>query len=81
MSKRKLSYAQHLVSTPKKRGIYFWARRVISFLIAIGVGGLAESYIGDTGAFIAGIAVFLVVYIFISHYLALVVLAIEDMMS
>lgn len=81
MSKRKLSYAQHLVSTPKKRGIYFWARRGISFLIAIGFGGWIESYIGHTGAVIAGIIIFLLVYVFISHYLALVVMAIEDMMS
>ena len=81
MSKRKLSYANHLIRTPKKRGIYFWARRVISFLIAIGVGGWVESYVGNTGAFIAVIVTFLLVYIFISHYLALIVMAIEDMMS
>ncbi|MFW1950547.1 hypothetical protein [Acinetobacter beijerinckii] len=81
MAKRKLSYSQYLTSTPKKRGIYFWARRGISFLIAIGIGGWLKAYIGDIGSLIAGITVFFLVYIFISHYLALVVMAVEDMMS
>lgn len=81
MAKSKLSYADHLLRTPKKRGIYFWVRRGISFLIAISIGGWLKPYIGDIGSLIAGITVFFLVYIFISHYLALVVMAIEDMMS
>lgn len=81
MAKRKLSYSQYLTSTPKKRSIYFWARRGTSLLIALGIGGWAESYIGHTGAVIAGITIFLLVYVLISHYLALMVMAIEDMMS
>ena len=81
MAKNKLSYSQYLTSTPKKRGIYFWARRGISFLIAIGIGGWLKAYIGDIGSLIAGITVFFLIYIFISHYLAIIVLAIEDMMS
>ncbi|MCH7333993.1 hypothetical protein [Acinetobacter modestus] len=81
MAKRKLSYSQYLTSTPKKRGIYFWVRRGISLLIAIGIGGWLKAYIGDIGSLIAGITVFCLIYIFISHYLALIVMAIEDMMS
>ncbi|MGJ8757446.1 hypothetical protein ACSFV5_07300 [Acinetobacter sp. HC8-3S] len=81
MSKRKLSYTQHLVSTPKKRGIYLWARRGISLLIALGIGGWIESYISHTGAIIAGITIFLLVYVFISHYLALIMMALENVMS
>jgi len=50
-------------------------------LIALGIGGWIESYIGHTGAVIAGITIFLLVYVFISHYLALIVMALEDMMS
>lgn len=81
MTKRKQTYSQYLISTPKKRGIYFWARRGISLLIAIGIGGWLKMYIGDIGSLIAGVAVFFLIYIFISHYLALMVMAIEDMMS
>lgn len=81
MTKRKQTYSQYLISTPKKRGIYFWARRGISLLIAIGIGGWLKMYIGDIGSLIAGVTIFFLIYIFISHYLALIVLALEDMMS
>lgn len=66
MAKRKLSYSQYLTSTPKKCGIYFWARRGISLLIVLGKGAWAESYIGHTGSVIVGINIFAGVYVLIS---------------
>ncbi|NNH79363.1 hypothetical protein HLH17_17310 [Acinetobacter sp. ANC 5380] len=50
-------------------------------MIALGIGGWLKLYIGDIGSFISGTAIFFLIYIFISHYLALAVMAIEDMMS
>ena len=78
---KKPSYTENLIRTPRKRSIYFWARRGISFMIALGIGGWLKLYIGDIGSLIAGTTIFFLVYIFISHYLALVVMAVEDMMS
>lgn len=69
------------MSTPRKRAIYFWARRGISFLIAFGVGSFLKQNIGEVGAWIGGITTFLAIYIFISHYLALMIMALEDMLS
>lgn len=55
---KKISYIENLVRSPRKRSIYFWVRRVISFIIALGMGGWLKLYIGDIGAFIAGTTVF-----------------------
>lgn len=78
---KKLSYSQYLLSTPRKKFIYFWARRTISFLIAFGVASVLKNFIGDAGAWVSGIVTFILIYMFISHYLALLIMALEDMLS
>ena len=61
---KKPSYTENLIRTPRKRSIYFWARRGISFIVALSIGGWLKLYIGDIGSLIAGTTIFFLVYIF-----------------
>jgi len=80
MAKRKLSYSQYLTSTPKKKALYFYVKRGVSFLIAVGFWAWLKP-INLYLALVVGVIVFFVVYRFIAHYLALMICAAEDMMS
>ena len=78
---KKLSYVQYLTSSPRKRGIYFWARRGISLLLAVVLYGILKPFIGQVFALILSITALIGLYMYVSHYLALAVMALEDMLS
>ena len=78
---KKPSYIQYLTSSPRKRGIYFWARRGIAFLLAIAVYSILKPMLGQILALILSVTAFVVIYAYVSHYLALIVMALEDMLS
>lgn len=81
MAKRKLSYIEHLTNSPKKRATYFWARRGISFLLAGALHVTLKPFLGDIFSVILGVISFFIIYVVFSHYLALFVMALEDMLS
>lgn len=78
---KKLSYVQYLTSSPRKKGIYFWARRGISFLLAAVLYGILKPVIGQIFGLILAVVALILIYAYISHYLALAVMALEDMLS
>jgi hypothetical protein len=78
---KKLSFTQELVRTPKQRSRYFWVRRVFSMIVALGIAGWLRHHVGDVFAIIIGITVFFPLYIYISHYVALIICAMEEIAS
>lgn len=78
---KKPSYSEYLIRGSKKQGIYFWIRRVFSFLVALGMANWAFAYIGTIGALVVFLVFIVVLYVFISHYVAMALMAIENMLS
>lgn len=77
---KKPSYGDYLIRGSKKQGIYFWLRRFSSLVLAVGLANWLALYIGTTGAAIAFVFLIVVIYLFISHYIAIALMAIENML-
>lgn len=77
---KKPSYIKNLTNSPKKRATYFYVKRGSAFLPALACGKWLSDYSSWLG-WIGGVVIFFLIYIFIAHYIALAVCAIEDAMS
>lgn len=78
---KKLSFTRELTRTPQQRSRYFWVRRIFSTIVALVVAEWLRQYVGDLFAIVLGIAVFFPLYIYISHYVALIICAMEEIAS
>lgn len=78
---KKPSYQGHLLKGSKNKGTYFWLRRSFSFLVALALANWAFAHMGTIGAVVVFLVVIVVLYVFISHYVALALMAIENILS
>lgn len=79
--KSERSQGRHLLSTSSQRKTYFYVRNGISLMAGIGFFHWSKEMLGGAFAMILGIVSAFIFYKFIAHYIAIVIVGIEEFLG
>lgn len=75
------SQGRHLLSTSRQRKTYFYVRNGISLMAGIGFFHWSKEMLGGAFAMALGIFAAFIFYKFIAHYIAIVIVGIEEFLG
>ena len=79
--KSERSQGRHLLSTSRQRKTYFYVRNGVSLMAGIGFYHWSKEMLGGAFAMILGIVSAFIFYKFIAHYIAIVIVGIEEFLG